>query len=146
MTLPAIEERSGTFRIMGFDFMLDTDMNLWFIEANKNPQMTQIEPHRRDFTQIMIRDALEIEFTYLRSRVKRLRAFVQRAAEEYREKKEGWDKEALVRMFREANKEKLEREFEIQKENVWDKMIDLSTAANEEDGYLGNLDHSCFSY
>ena len=129
---------------MGFDFMLDEDMNLWFIEANDSPQMSQTEAHRRYYTEILVRDAIEIQFALLRSRVKRLRRFVQRAAHEYRLKGEGWDEDGLKRLFKEANKEGFEPEFEISRTNTWEKIIDLSQGSNEEQGYLGNLDHSCF--
>ena len=143
-TQSIFEKRSGSYRLMGFDFMLDEDMNLWFIEANDSPQMSQTEAHRRYYTEILVRDAIEIQFALLRSRVKRLRRFVQRAAHEYRLKGEGWDEDGLRRLFKEANKEGFEPEFEISHTNTWEKIIDLSQGSNEEQGYLGNLDHSCF--
>ena len=143
-TRHVFEERSGSFRIMGFDFMLDEDMNLWFIEANHGPQLTQTEPRRRYFTEILVRDALEIEFALLRSRVKRVLKFVHKAANEYRLKREGWDEDGLRRLFKEANKEKFEPEFKISSTNTWEKIIDFTLAENEESGYLGNLDRSCF--
>lgn len=143
---PAFESRSGNYRLMGFDFMLDEDMNLWFIEANNSPQMTQTEAHRRYFTEILIRDAIEIEFALLRSRMKRVRRFVQKAAHEYLLKGEDWDEAGLRRLFKEANKEGFEPEFEVSHTNSWEKIIDLSQGSSEESGYLGNLDRSCFKH
>ena len=144
MTESAFEHRSGSFRIMGFDFMLDEDMNLWFIEANNAPQLSQTETHRRYFTEILIRDAIEIEFALLRGRVKRLREFVKKASEEYRKKGEGWNVEALRNMFKEANKEKWEPEFKVNSKNTWEKIIDFSMGGDEKSSYFGNLDASCF--
>lgn len=144
MSQSVLEKRSGSYRVMGFDFMLDQNLNLWFIEANNAPQMSQTEKYRRQFTEILIRDALEIEFALLRSRMKRVREFVQIAAEEYRMKLEDWDKEALREMFKEANKEKWEPEFKVSSTNTWEKIIDFSLSENEESAYLGNLDQSCF--
>ena len=143
--MSALEQRSGTFRIMGFDFMLDDKMNLWFIEANTSPQITQLESHRSQFTEVMYRDALEIEFAYLRSRVDRLREFVRIASLKYKEKQDNWDKEKLRKMFETANKERLEDGYAISKTNGWEKIIDLSLEGREEVGYLGNLHSSCFN-
>ena len=144
MSMSALEQRSGTFRIMGFDFMLDDKMNLWFIEANTSPQITQTDIHRRQFTELMIRDALEIEFALLRSRVQRLREFVRTAGLEYREKRDNWDQKSLTKMFEAANKEKLEDGYTISTTNQWAKIIDLSLEGGEENRYLGNLHSSCF--
>ena len=82
MSSHVFEQRSGGFRLMGFDFMLDNDMNLWFVEANTGPQGSQNEQKRNQFAENMYRDALEIEFSFLRSRVTRVREFVRKATEE----------------------------------------------------------------
>ena len=145
MSMHVLEQRSGGYRLMGFDFMLDDNMNLWFIEANTGPQNSQWERKRRHLTEVMYRDALEIEFVYLRSRVKRLRDFVKIAVEEYRQKQENWDKETLRGLFEVANKEKLEPEFSISSTNMWEKIIDLSLEGTEEEKHMGLLDNSCFT-
>lgn len=137
---------SGLYRLTGFDFMLDTDFNLWFIEANYAPQIFQIEKKRNQFMEEMFRGLFEIQYAYLRSRMMRLRTFIAEASKEFAEKGEEWDKSALRQRYRQLNKDGLEPELTINNNNGWEKIVDMSIGNTEEEGYLGHLDSSCFHH
>lgn len=76
MTAPNFIKRSNVYELYGVDFILDTDLKLWFIEANAGPALAgysqTLEPHIRG----MIKDHFEIVFGLLRSRMKRVIVFI----------------------------------------------------------------------
>lgn len=146
MSLPFFQKSSGQFRLMGVDFMLDTNGNLWFIEANTTPQLVQVLKYRHQFMLQMLRDTFQIQYAYFHSRMKRIRIFVQDAIKEYKDKGEEWDKVALKEKFKIANMDLMDEEFEIKTQNSWKKIVDMSGGKKEEEGYMGNLDSSCFCH
>lgn len=55
-----VKFRGTTFEILGFDFLIDQDMNPWILEVNHGPNL---EPHTEletDLKRAMLRDALQL--------------------------------------------------------------------------------------
>ena len=68
---------SSLYEVYGVDFIIDTDMNIWFLEANAGPSWDG------DYTQSvekiisgMLKEHFEIEYGLLSSRMKRIIAYV----------------------------------------------------------------------
>ena len=143
MFQPDLEERSGIFRLMGFDFMMDQNLDLWFIEANPAPQLDQILTERSNFMRKMLRDASEILYALLRSRMLRVRRFIIEFLDEHVIPNNYFDLEKIQKRFKKVNRDGFEPEFIISPENEFSKVMDLSLGENNE-GYMGLLDDSCF--
>ena len=57
------------------DFLLDENSKIWFLENNPNPQILRVSESRVKRHYIMHGDMFNIQFSYLRSRFKRVREF-----------------------------------------------------------------------
>jgi len=68
----------GVFEMYGLDFLLDDDLKLWFIECNASPQLIGTSEHKTLFLSTMLGDMFEIQFAYLRSRMKRVHKLLER--------------------------------------------------------------------
>jgi D-alanine-D-alanine ligase-like ATP-grasp enzyme len=53
-------ERKNCFEIFGFDFILDSLMNVWLIEINTNPCIEESSPLLQMYLPRMIDDAIKI--------------------------------------------------------------------------------------
>jgi hypothetical protein len=132
---------SNVFEMFGLDFLLDEDLNLWFIECNASPQLVGTNPYKTEFLVKMLKDVFEIEYAYLRSRWTRIQRFMKKYYDHVL--KEGtitdvlpWKEELQV-----AIKNKIEPEFEIKGNLTWEKIIDKNLPGAE--AYLGNIEDDC---
>jgi len=55
-----VKYRGTTFEILGFDFLIDEDMNPWILEVNHAPNLEPHTPLETDLKRAMIRDALQL--------------------------------------------------------------------------------------
>ena len=67
---------STVYEIFGVDFMLDNDLNLWFLEVNTGPSFRVYSRPMEQFIVKMLTDHFEIINGLLRSRMKRIVEFV----------------------------------------------------------------------
>ncbi|RZM27129.1 MAG: hypothetical protein EOO88_14520, partial [Pedobacter sp.] len=74
--------QSPLFELFGVDFMLDSDLNLWFIECNTSPVLKGTSDEKERFVSKMLRDQFEIVIGLLRSRMKRVLVFVNQITAE----------------------------------------------------------------
>ena len=69
-------KKSSISELYGVDFVMDSDFNLWFIEANPRPMIEGWTPETVPFFNKMLTDSFEILFGLLRSRTKRIINYV----------------------------------------------------------------------
>ena len=69
-------KKSSVYHLFGMDFMLDANLNLWFIEANASPALEGFSKEMKDHVATMLIDHFEIVFGLMRSRMKRVVLFV----------------------------------------------------------------------
>ena len=74
--------RSQVYELFGVDFMLDSNLNLWFIECNSGPVLAGSTEEKGIFVNKMLKDQFEIVFGYLKSRSKRIIQYVNRIMDE----------------------------------------------------------------
>ena len=123
-------KRSSVFELYGVDFMLDDQLNLWFIEANALPGLSEKTPTLTKFEGKMLRDEFDIIFRLLRSRMKRIFNYVNKVimSGEARmishDKVEIQDLEAHIQEFRQISSNRFEPEFEPLPDNGFFKIID----------------------
>lgn len=57
---PKLDRRPGFFDLLGFDFLVDDDMNCWLIEINDNPSLSTSTEHLADDMPCIVNEALGI--------------------------------------------------------------------------------------
>eukprot|EP01016_Furgasonia_blochmanni_P052304 TRINITY_DN8324_c0_g1_i1.p1 TRINITY_DN8324_c0_g1~~TRINITY_DN8324_c0_g1_i1.p1 ORF type:complete len:644 (+),score=179.94 TRINITY_DN8324_c0_g1_i1:2-1933(+) len=145
------------YQLWGIDFMLDVDLNLWLIECNAIPAMTGTSEEKEKLMINMLKSLFEIEFAYLKSRVKRVHTLINETADQIQEyetllrtdpekaksaKKPVVDWKKLKTKFKEINRNYLEPEYKISKENTFSIVMDEHLPGKE--GYFNHIDDSCF--
>ena len=55
----------GVFELVGFDFLMDTNFNLWFIEANLSPQISGTSEEKKELNSKLSKGILDLEFGLL---------------------------------------------------------------------------------
>ena len=74
-------EHSSLYELYGVDFMLDENLNLWFIEANSGPALDGYSKPMEKFILKMLKDNFEIAHALLKSRMKRIVNYVNSLVE-----------------------------------------------------------------
>ena len=131
---------SGIYEMFGLDFILDQDLNLWFIECNASPQLIGTNKEKTAFLTKMLHDIFEIEFQYIRSRMKRVQKFMA----EFQAALMGdddLDLEDYKQKFQKINRNYLEPEFPISPDSSFTLIMDLNLKG--ADAYFGHLDQEC---
>jgi len=131
---------SNVFEMFGLDFMLDDNLNLWFIECNSSPQLIGTNPFKTQFLVTMLTDLFEIQFGYYKSRMKRVFELFtrmnQEIAQTHHTNYTKWQKE-----YKAAVLNRLEPEYEISKNNSFILIMDRSLT--KKDKYFGHLPKEC---
>jgi len=131
---------SSVFEMYGLDFVMDEHTDLWFIECNPSPQLVGTTQKKTDFIIKMITDLFKIQYAYLRSRMKRVHAFIRKMQNRELDG-ENLDFPKLRNEFDVINKNRLEPEFQISKTNSFTLILDKNL--NEENAYFNHLNKDC---
>lgn len=152
MTQARFHKHYGTWELFGADFMLDQDLNLWFIECNSGPALKASNKEKEVFLLSMMRDQYEITTGLLRSRIKRVIKYVNWLIKsglvdvpENDTKKS----QITINRFEQRTKEfdellqnRFDEEFEVSSDNGWYRIVDESIEGLGR--YNGNIKIECF--
>ena len=147
MTSYKLKKDRTTFELYGVDFLLDTNLNLWFIEANSGPAIGGYSVPMEKFIVKMVQDHFEIVYGILKSRMKRIVKYVNKITQsgEVLLNLEGeaviLDLEGKKKEFREITKNYFEKEFEPRPTNGFKKIIDANYEGVEM--YQGLIEPEC---
>lgn len=140
-------EHSSVFQLYGVDFMLDENLNLWFIEANAKPGLGEYSQPMEKFIVKMLVDHLEIVSGLLRSRTKRIVRYVNMLIDSGMVKETRED-EVVIReleqtrvTFKKISKNWFEKEFEPSDGNGFSKILDENYSGEER--YQGLIEAKC---
>jgi len=139
MTAHAFWKGSNVYEMFGLDFMLDDELNLWFIECNSSPQLIGTNDYKTEFLVKMLRDLFEIQYAYYKSRMSRFMTVLKGLQEDSRKGTPDYSKWRVA--YAEAAKNRLEPEYKISSKNSFVKIIDLNLSGPE--AYFGNLRDEC---
>ena len=148
MTQHRFYQYSSSSELMGVDFMLDEDLNLWFIEANIGPELKGTPKEKEILVTRMIYDMLEILTSQLKSRLKRAIKYINWLEQTGLIKLEEGGKVVISKLwqrrkeFADLTKNHLDEEFELSSDNTWVKIIDENL--NGLDRYNGMISIDCF--
>jgi len=147
MSQKPLGAKSSVFELYGVDFMLDTNLNLWYIEANAQPLVRGWNPETVELFNRMNAHSFEIVIGLLRSRMKRVINYVNMLIENSEEwsledgKMNIKDLDLRRAEFLEVSKNKFEPEFEPSAGNTFSKIIDENE--NGPERYMGLLSNEC---
>lgn len=139
-------KRSPLYELHGVDFMLDTDLNLWFIEANSGPALGGYSVPMEKFITKMLQDHFEVVSGLVKSRMKRVADYVNNiiSSGEVGTKKDPFKVKNLqkkINEFKAISSNAFEEEFEPSPTNGFSKIIDENeTGVNR---YQGLIDKEC---
>jgi len=136
----AVWPESNVYEMFGLDFMLDDQLNLWFIECNASPQLIGTNEYKSKFLIKMLTDLFEIEYGLYRSRMKRVLEVLKTIKTE--SLSTGYiDYEAYQGVYRAALVNRFEPEYEPSKNNSFELIMDLNKSG--PGAYFGNLADEC---
>ena len=136
----AFWNQSNVYEFFGLDFMLDDKLNLWFIECNASPQFVETNPRSLGFLTTMLKDMFEIQYAYYRSRMSRVLPIIERMQKEF-EKTDEVDVASYRAEYAMANKNYLEPQYEISKNNTFSLIMDENLYGAE--AYFGFISSDC---
>lgn len=147
MAQHSLARQSSLFEIYGLDFMLDENLNLWFIEANTEPLLDGWSPESSKFLNQIIYDSFDIVHALLKSRVKRIVKYVNVMILETEKFGIHWDSvhvEGLAQKRKEfeiITRNYFEPEFEVRTKNGFQLIIDENLHGSAR--YKGYLEEEC---
>ena len=141
---------SPSFDLLGMDFMLDEDLNLWFLESNIGPALEGSNDEKERMISKLVKDQLEIVTAYLKSRTKRAIKYInwlgQTGLAKFNENGELKISKLDQRKkeFKAILKNYIDEEFEISSDNGWVKIIDENLEGLGR--YNGMFNIECFDF
>jgi tubulin polyglutamylase TTLL1 len=130
----------GAYEMFGLDFLLDDNLNLWFIECNASPQLIGTSKEKLDFLITLVADMFDIQYAYLRSRFKRIQQYIGNLQAQSAGRNK-LDKETIKREFTAINRNKLEPEFPIRANNTFQVIMDKNLQGPA--AYFGHMTPEC---
>jgi len=149
MTSFGFLKRSNVCSLQGMDFVLDENLKLWFIETNPTPMIKAPTIEREKILISMLTSYFEINFAYLRSRLKRIIQYVNKLSRTVPDKYIFPDAVFLQNYhqnqidFNELNRNYLEPEFSISAKNTFELIVDENIEGVGR--YAGILPEECMA-
>lgn len=142
-TAPKWLKHPTFFEVMGWDYTLDDDLTLWFLEANWNPALLPYSNDRRIILQDMLQDVFQVAIALLRSRMKRIILFINRLTAKYPDGLFKIDLDELAEykeQYDKLNRNYFDPEYEP-KDIKLVKIIDENLSG--KDRYMGLIEEGC---
>jgi len=139
MSAHAFWNQSNVYELFGLDFMLDEDLNLWFIECDSSPQLIGTNDLKTKFLTKMLEDLFEIQYGLYRSRMKRVLALLR---EINQDAEGGAINYAKWRdSYATATKNRFLPEYKISSDNSFKLIMDMNKEG--KDAFFGHLKEEC---
>jgi len=140
-------KQSSLSELYGLDFLMDENLDIWFIEANAMPMVVGWSESSNAYFNKLLTDNFEIVLGLLRSRMKRVVTYVNELTKEIddgTEKDENYilpNLEARRKKFEEITKNSFESEYQPSISNGFQKIIDENLEGSER--YMGSMIEEC---
>jgi len=135
-------KKSSVFELFGLDYIMDENLNLWFIEANTMPALHGKTRAHKDLFIEILGGMFEIVSGLLRSRAKRIISYVNNLTGEYGI--DVVDIEKRREEFNEISKNYFEDEFLPKSSYGFYKIVDENLDGVER--YSGLLAEECLAF
>jgi len=140
MSAHAFWNQSNVYEMFGLDFMLDDELNLWFIECNSSPQLIGTNEKKTNFLVKMLEDLFEIQYGLYRSRMQRVLDVLKKVSRESAENGVV-DYVKYREDYAEASRNRFEEEYKISKDNSFKLIMDMNKKGKS--AYFGHLSAEC---
>ena len=145
LTESSLYQVSNVFELFGLDFVLDDDLNLWFIECNASPQLVATNDRKKTFLTNMLSDIFEVQSAYYKSRMSRTFKFMERMVAQINSSPDTVDYSKFKAEFHSSiDINKLEPEFTISPSNGFSLILDKNIEG--EGAYFGHLEKECINF
>ena len=128
MSQDTYAKKSSLFELYGLDFVMDDDLNLWFIEANTMPLVNGTTAGSTKLMNRMLIDTFEIIHGLVKSRAKRIIDYINDLSSQVQKISLSGAQlpnlEQRKAEFAKLTQNRFEPEFEVSKENTFHKIID----------------------
>lgn len=147
MTSKYFSKHSSLYELHGVDFMLDTELNLWFVESNASPAIEGYSVPMEKFILKMVADHFRLVHGLLKSRMKRVIMYVNKLIDKGEAMVIGNGEVAIYKLeekkgqFAEISKNYFEKEFEPSADNGFVKIIDENYEGVQR--YQGLISEEC---
>jgi hypothetical protein len=136
----ALWKKSNVFEVFAMDFVMDEDLNLFFLEGNLSPSITPVNPWLEGHLAQMLRDLFDLQFSYYRSRMQRVLIVLKRMKKVLNKKGE-LDYNVWKRQYQKADENRIEPDYAPMPENGWMPVIDKNYPGRL--AYFDMLDQEC---
>jgi len=147
MSQSAFVKLSSVYELFGVDFMLDEEMNLWFLECNSSPVMAGTSEEKEKFMIEMLKNHFEIVIGLLRSRTVRIINYINEvtvALKSFRNENGKYELRELSQKqdhFKFIIRNKFEPEYEPSPLNTWSRIVDENF--NGTARYMNLIEEKC---
>jgi len=141
MTKRFFLKRSQSYELFGIDFVLDENLKLWLIEANSSPMMEATTEEREKLLVKMVSDHLELMFSLLRSKMKRIVTYINKLLKEIPEDYIRTNTLSALpnsnvykTVFEQIKKNYMDPEYDVDPTNGFQKIIDENLTGSKAYG------------
>lgn len=142
MAQNGFKKKSSVFELFGVDYVMDENLDLWFIEANATPLINGFNKGSTVLINQMLADAFEIQTLLLRSRMKRIISFINILSKETDGKGEIPNFALRKKEFQNITQNFFDPEFMPSPTNSFTKIIDDTLIGPQR--YAGLIEERCF--
>lgn len=138
---PELTKRSGNFRVYELEFFMDSDLSPWLLGVKKSPDFSYGGSSEETK---LLQDLFEIQFAYLKSRMKRVFQLVTDYLGSLDPSKVQEDPKELAKYqntYQLLSRDFLENDFNYSPNNTWTKILDLNDVG--EGVFQGLLGQNC---
>ena len=65
MNIDKLLHHPRVFELFGFDFMLDDQMNLWYLETNLSPSISATSQEKKEVNTKMVKSLIDIQYAFI---------------------------------------------------------------------------------
>ena len=143
MSHKGFARKSSLFELYGLDYVMDENLNLWYIETNTMPLVDGFTAHSTQLFNQMLIDTFDIVQNLAKSRMKRVVLYINELLRQYEDGAVP-NIEARREEFRKLTMNRFEPEFMPRENNTFYQIMDENLQG--KDMYMGLIDQECLTF
>lgn len=140
---PNLTPRGGAYRVYTLNFLMDTKFKLWLLNMKSSLDL-HVEESTQELVKSLIVDLFDIQFAYLKSRMKRVFHLISDFVGGYDVLGQNEDPDEIAhyqKLYNKMSRDYIERDFNYAENNTWIKVVDRNE--NGEDVFGGFVKLDC---
>jgi len=132
-------KHSGVFELFSLDFIMGEGGRFYLMDVKSSPKILFKNPKLTRYYTTLYQDMFEIQYAFLRSRIRRLRTIFPKIHGNIADSRQA-DFGSMKKQFESLNRNKIDSEFEIDDSNTFKLILDKSMG---KAGYFGYINEDC---